>query len=43
MLRIVGALRQRVIQNLVEALTHQLLTDQISQLMLTILITLDDE
>ena len=40
---VIRRLTQRVVQDLVEALTHQLLADKIGQLMLLVLLTLDNE
>ena len=39
---VVGRLRQRVIQNLIESGTYQLLADEVSQLVLLVLVTFDD-
>ena len=43
MLTIIGTLCQRIVQNLIEPLAHQLFTDSVSQFVLLILITLDDK
>ena len=40
---IVGSFGQRVVQDFVEASTHQLFADEIGQLMLLVFVALDDE
>ena len=42
-LTIIGTLGQRVVQNFIETLTHQLLTHEVGQFMLLIFFTLDDK
>ena len=43
MVLIISALGERVIENLIESLAHELLTDKIVQLVLTVLVTFDYE